>query len=195
MYSKYCIQNIVFKCRNKTNIIILVLFYFIVYLYMTTAKYKLVLKPDTTDPGTGLRTLNDIYPQPIVTASGDIDMSGNHILIKRTEVGTQEFTTNGEKGIINVFSDSSNANVSCINFKHGTSNISDNNRNYCSFQSDNTSGIIGSIRGNSKQVSFNSISDLNEVSYEFIKSSYNFFSLIIFCEVDLFCQKLLSSIF
>ena len=50
----------------------------------------------------------------------------------------------------------------------------------------------------SKASSFNSsrsIIDLDEFSYEFINSSYNFFSLITFCEFDLSCQKLDSSIF
>ena len=34
-----------------------------------------------------------------------------------------------------------------------------------------------------------------ELLYEFINSSYNLFSLIIFCEFDLSCQKLASNIF
>ena len=40
-----------------------------------------------------------------------------------------------------------------------------------------------------------SIIDLTELSCEFIKSSYSFFSLIVFCEFDLSCQKSSSSIF
>ena len=47
---------------------------------------------------------------------------------------------------------------------------------------------------NSYDSSVKSIIDLHELSYEFIKSSYNLFSLIIFCEFALSCQKLLSNI-
>ena len=50
----------------------------------------------------------------------------------------------------------------------------------------------------SKANSFNSCKsdkDVTELLYVFIKSSYNFFSLIIFCDFDLSCQKLFSRIF
>ena len=40
-----------------------------------------------------------------------------------------------------------------------------------------------------------SVIDIAELSYELIKSSYSFFSLIIFCELGLSCQKLFSNIF
>ena len=96
-------------------------------------RYKLVLRPEfpTID---GVRSLNGLPEQPFVDASGNIDMSGNYLLVKNIEAGTELFTTNGEIGIINVFSDSTTNGVSCINFNHDRNNIGGNNRRYCSFQ-------------------------------------------------------------
>lgn len=123
-------------------------------------RYKLVLKPNTVVPETGLRTLNELLTnQPLMDSSGNIDMSANYLLVKNIEVGTQDFTTNAEKGIINIFSDSSNNNTSCINFKHDTNNIGGINRQYCSFQPNDTNFISGSIIGNSGSVSYNTTSD------------------------------------
>lgn len=124
-----------------------------------STKYKLVLRPDESVPGTGLRTLNGLAIQPVVDSSGNIDMSGNYLLVKNIEAGTEAFTTNGEKGIINVFSDSTTNGVSCINFKHDRNNIGSNNRRYCSFQSNSTNFIAGSITGNPATVSYNTTSD------------------------------------
>ena len=126
---------------------------------MANTKYKLVLKPDENVPNTGLRTLNGIPEQPLLDNSGNIDMCGNYLLVKNIEAGTKAFTTNGEKGIINVFSDSTNTNTSCINFNHDRNNMGGNNRRYCSFQSINTNFIAGSITGNSATVSYNTTSD------------------------------------
>lgn len=124
-----------------------------------STKYKLVLRPDTSVPRTGLRTLNGVAIQPFVDSSGNIEMSGNYLLVKNIEAGTEAFTTNGEIGIINVFSDSTTNGVSCINFKHARNNIGGNNRRYCSFQPRNTNFIAGSITGNPATVSFNTTSD------------------------------------
>ena len=124
-----------------------------------STKYKLVLRPDAGVPGTGLRTLNGLPIQPYVDQSGNIDMSGNYLLAKNIETGNEFFTTNGEKGIINVFSDSTTNGVSCINFKHDRNNIGTNNRKYCSFQPDSSNFIAGSITGNPATVSFNTTSD------------------------------------
>ena len=124
-----------------------------------STKYKLVLRPDEVVPGTGLRTLNGVAIQPYVDSSGNIDMSGNYLLAKNIEAGTEAFTTNGEKGIINVFSDSTTNGVSCINFNHDRNNICGNNRRYCSFQPRSTNFIAGSITGNPGTVSFNTTSD------------------------------------
>jgi hypothetical protein len=124
-----------------------------------STKYKLVLRPDAGVPDTGLRTLNGIPIQPYVDQSGNIDMSGNYLLAKNIETGNEFFTTNGEKGIINVFSDSTTNGVSCINFKHDRNNIGTNNRKYCSFQPDSSNFIAGSITGNPATVSFNTTSD------------------------------------
>jgi hypothetical protein len=122
-------------------------------------KYKFVLRPDLSVPGTGLRTLNGIPSQPIVDQIGNIDMSGNYLLVKNIEAGTEAFTTNEERGIINTFSDSTTNGVSCINFKHDRNNIFGNNRRYCSFQPNSTNFIAGSITGNPGSVSFNTTSD------------------------------------
>ena len=81
-----------------------------------STKYKLVLRPDLNVPGTGLRTLNGVSIQPIVDSLGNIDMSGNYLLVKNIEAGTEAFTTNGERGIINIFSDSTANGVSCIKY-------------------------------------------------------------------------------
>jgi hypothetical protein len=124
-----------------------------------STKYKLVLRPDTSVPGTGLRTLNGVAIQPVIDSSGNIEMSGNYLLVKNIEAGTEAFTTNGEIGIINVFSDSTNTNTSCINFNHDRNNIGGNNRRYCSFQPNNTNFIAGSITGNPATVSYNTTSD------------------------------------
>lgn len=126
---------------------------------MANTKYKLVLKPDENVPNTGLRTLNELQEQPFVDNSGNIDMSGNYLLVKNIEAGTETFTTNGEKGIINVFSNLTNTNTSCINFSHNINNTGGNNRRYCSFQPNNTNFITGSITGNSATVSYNTTSD------------------------------------
>jgi hypothetical protein len=123
------------------------------------SKYKLVLRPDEIVPGTGLRTLNGLPIQPYVDQSGNIDMSGNYLLAKNIEAGAEAFTTNGENGIINVFSDSTTNGVSCINFKHDRNNIGPNNRRYCSFQPNSSNFIAGSITGNPATVSFNTTSD------------------------------------
>lgn len=122
-----------------------------------TNRYKLVLKPETPDL-IGIKSLNGIPEQPFLDNSGNIDMSGNFLLVKNIEAGTQYFTTNGEKGIINVYSDSSNSNVSCVNFKHDIQG--GNNRRYSSFQPNGTNFIAGSITGNPAQVSYNTTSDL-----------------------------------
>ena len=124
-----------------------------------STKYKLVLRPDTSVPGTGLRTLNGVAIQPGVDSSGNIDMSGNYLLVKNIQAGTESFTTNGEIGIINVFSDSTTNGVSCINFKHNRNNMGGNTRRYCSFQPRNTNFIAGSITGNPATVSYNTTSD------------------------------------
>ena len=123
-----------------------------------TTKYKLVLRPDEQVPGTGLRTLNGISIQPFVDSSGNIDMSGNFLLVKNIEAGIEDFTTLGEKGIVNIFSDSQNIGVSCINFRHA---INGNSRRYCSFNPriNDTNFIAGSITGNQAQVSYNTTSD------------------------------------
>jgi hypothetical protein len=126
---------------------------------MANTKYKLVLKPEDEVPNTGLRTLNGLSDQPLVDTSGNIDMCGNYLLVKNIEAGTQDFTTNGEKGIINVFSNSTNTNTSCINFNHNINNIGGNNRRYCSFQPNGTNFIAGSITGNPATVSYNTTSD------------------------------------
>ena len=76
-------------------------------------RYKLVLRPEFPKID-GVRSLNGILEQPFVDTSGNIDMSGNYLLVKNIEAGTKAFTTNGEIGIINVFSDSTNTNTSCI---------------------------------------------------------------------------------
>ena len=124
-----------------------------------STKYKLVLRPDTSVPGTGLRTLNGVAIQPVIDSSGNIEMSGNYLLVKNIQAGTESFTTNGEIGIINVFSDSTTNGVSCINFNHDRNNIGGNNRRYCSFQPNNTNFIAGSITGNPAAVSYNTTSD------------------------------------
>ena len=82
-------------------------------------RYKLVLRPEfpTID---GVRSLNGLPQQPFVDNSGNIDMSANFLLVKNIETGTEEFTTNGNKGVINVFSDSSANNVANINLKNTT---------------------------------------------------------------------------
>jgi hypothetical protein len=121
-------------------------------------RYKLVLRPEfpTID---GVRSLNGLPEQPFVDTSGNIDMCGNYLLVKNIEAGTKAFTTNGEIGIINVFSDSTNTNTSCINFNHDRNNIGGNNRRYCSFQPRNTNFIAGSITGNPATVSYNTTND------------------------------------
>ena len=123
-----------------------------------TSKYKLVLRPDQDVPETGLRTLNGISIQPLVDISGNIDMSGNFLLVKNIEAGIEDFTTLGDKGIVNIFSDSQNIGVSCINFRHA---VSGNSRRYCSFNPliNDTNFIAGSITGNPAQVSYNTMSD------------------------------------
>ena len=123
-----------------------------------TTKYKLVLRPDLEVPGTGLRTLNGIPEQPFVDTSGNIDMSANFLLVKNIEAGIEDFTTLGEKGIVNIFSDSTDIGVSCINFRHA---VSVNSRRYCSFNPrvNDQNFIAGSITGNNAQVSYNTMSD------------------------------------
>ena len=122
---------------------------------MSNPRYKLVLRPEFSTNG-GIRSLNGLPEQPFVDTSGNIDMCGNYLLVKNIEAGTETFTTNGEIGIINVFSDSTNTNTSCICFNH---DISGNNRRYCSFQPNDTNFIAGSITGNSTTVSYNTTSD------------------------------------
>lgn len=126
---------------------------------MSSIQHKLVIKNDSTSGIHGIQTLNGI-PQPLMDNSGNIDMSSNFLKVKNMEAGVEEFTTNGDIGVINVFSDSTVNNVSCINFKHARDNIGGNNRRYCSFDpSNNTNTIAGSITGNNVQVSFNTTSD------------------------------------
>lgn len=122
------------------------------------SKYKLVLRPDQEVPGTGLRTLNGLTEQPFVDTSGNIDMSANFLLVKNIEAGIEDFTTLGEKGIVNIFSNSTDIGVSCINFRHA---VNGNSRRYCSFNSmiNNPNFIAGSITGNPVQVSYNTMSD------------------------------------
>lgn len=122
------------------------------------SKYKLVLRPDEEVPGTGLRTLNGINIQPVVDNSGNIDMSGNFLLVKNIEAGIEDFTTLGEKGIVNIFSNSTDIGVSCINFRHA---VSGSKRRYCLFNPriNNENYIAGSITGNPAQVSYNTMSD------------------------------------
>lgn len=123
------------------------------------SNYKLVIKNDSTSGIYGIQTLNGI-PQPLMDISGNIDMSSNFLKVRNMEVGVEQFTTNGNLGIINTYSDSTNTNVSCINFKHTINNIGGNNRRYCSFDpSNDTNTIAGSITGNSVQVSYNTMSD------------------------------------
>ena len=94
---------------------------------LSNPRYKLVLRPEFPNID-GVRSLNGLPEQPYVDTSGNIDMSGNYLLVKNIEAGTRDFTTNAEKGIINVFSDSTNNNTSCINFKHDRNNIGGINR-------------------------------------------------------------------
>ena len=119
---------------------------------MSSNRFKLVLKPETPTL-IGIKSLNVLQEQPYIDGSGNIDMSANFVLVKNIEAGTQNFTTNGEKGIINVYSDSSNSNVSCVNFRHTIQGGS--NRRYCSFNAivNNPNLIAGSITGNPAQVS------------------------------------------
>ena len=121
-------------------------------------RYKLVLRPELPKID-GVRSLNGLPIQPLVDTSGNIDMCGNYLLVKNIEAGTKAFTTNGEIGIINVFSDSTNTNTSCINFNHDRNNMGGNNRRYCSFQPNGTNFIAGSITGNPSTVSYNTTSD------------------------------------
>lgn len=123
------------------------------------SNYKLVIKNDSTSGIHGIQTLNGI-PQPLMDIDGNIDMSSNFLKVRNMEVGVEQFTTNGNLGIINTYSDSTNTNISCINFKHTRNNIGGNNRRYCSFDpSNNTNTIAGSITGNSVQVLYNTTSD------------------------------------
>lgn len=122
-----------------------------------TNRYKLVLKPETPEL-MGIKSLNGLNEQPYLDGSGNIDMSGNYLLVKNIEAGTQDFTINGEKGVINVFSNSTNNDTSCINFKHNIQG--GNNRRYSSFSPNDSSYIAGSITGNPSQVSYNTSSDL-----------------------------------
>tara|TARA_R110002074_G_scaffold399189_1_gene592007 strand:- start:115 stop:918 length:804 start_codon:yes stop_codon:yes gene_type:complete len=132
----------------------------------TGIKYKLLLKPEVSTlppsllPELGVSSLNGISIQPRVDVSGNIEMPGNFLVVKNIEAGVDQFTTNTEKGIINVYSDSTTSGVSCINFMHNIPG--GNNRRYCSFQSNNSNsppGVAGSITGNPAQVSYNTMSD------------------------------------
>ena len=106
-------------------------------------RYKLVLRPEFPKID-GVRSLNGLPEQPFVDNSGNIDMSGNFLLVRNIEVGIEDFTTNGNKGIVNIFSDSTN-----------------NSRRYCLFNPriNNENYIAGSITGNPAQVSYNTMSD------------------------------------
>jgi hypothetical protein len=117
----------------------------------------LVLKPEFPNID-GVRSLNGFPEQPFVDNSGNIDMSGNFLLVKNIEAGIEDFTTLGDKGIVNIFSDSTEIGVSCINFRHA---IPGNSRRYCSFNPrvNDTNFISGSITGNLTQVSYNTMSD------------------------------------
>ena len=69
---------------------------------------------------------------------GILDISGDILRVKNIEAGTQDFTVNDEttnnKGVINVFSDSSANNVANINLKNTNTNLelyqNGNNRSY-----------------------------------------------------------------
>ena len=143
---------------------------------MSGNNFKLVVRPNNNSID-GIRTLTNITEQPYMDSSGNIDMSGNYLLVKNIEAGNTRFTTGGDVGIINTFSDSSNVGVYSINVKHARNNIGGNNRRYCSFQPRNTGFIAGSITGNPGQVSYNTTSDerLKEVFYqnEVVSSRYN----------------------
>ena len=120
-------------------------------------RYKLVLRPEFPKID-GVRSLNGLPEQPFVDNSGNIDMSGNFLLVRNIEAGIEDFTTLGEKGIVNIFSNSTDIGVSCINFRHA---VNGNSRRYCSFNSkiNNPNFIAGSITGNPAQVSYNTMSD------------------------------------
>ena len=71
---------------------------------LSNPRYKSVLRPEFPNID-GVRSLNGLPEQPYVDTSGNIDMSGNYLLVKNIETGTENFTTNGELGVINVFND------------------------------------------------------------------------------------------
>jgi len=126
---------------------------------MSSTRHKLVVRNVSTNGIYGIQTLNGT-PQPLIDDAGNIDMSSNFLKVKNIEAGIQEFTTNGDLGIINVFNNSTGNSVSCINFKHDRNNIGGNNRRYCSFDpSNNNNTIAGSITGNTVSVSYNTMSD------------------------------------
>ena len=118
--------------------------------------HKLVVKKEIVNGLSGIQTLN-VIPQPLIDEAGNIDMSSNYLKVRNMEAGITKFTTNGDIGVINAYSDSTNTNVSCINFMHDPPNGS--NRRYCSFQSKNGGHVTGSITGNGGQVSYNTTSD------------------------------------
>ena len=138
---------------------------------MSGNNFKLVVRPNNNGNGNsidGLRTLTNITEQPYMDSSGNIDMSGNYLLVKNIEAGNTRFTTGGDVGIIHTFSDSSNVGVYSINVKNARNNIGGNNRRYCSFQPQTSGFIAGSITGNPGQVSYNTTSDerLKEVFHQ-----------------------------
>ena len=137
-------------------------------------RYKLVLRPEFPNID-GVRSLNGLPEQPYVDTSGNIDMSGNYLLVKNIETGTENFTTNGELGVINVFNDSIANSGYCVNFRHAING--GNTRRYCSFNPriNDTNYIAGSITGNPAQVSYNTASDgrlKTDISNIFIRNEY-----------------------
>ena len=132
------------------------------------SRYKLVLRPEfpTID---GVRSLNGLPEQPFVDTSGNIDMSGNFLLVKNIEAGTQDFTVNDNtydnKGVINVFSDSSANKVANINFKNTNTHIhlhqNENSRSYSEYQTvvDGSNITTGIISGGNFQTTFGILMD------------------------------------
>ena len=131
--------------------------------------HKFVLKD--TGQTHGVITVLPGVSQPSVDSSGNINMGDNYLKAKTIEVGIQDFTVNDNttdnKGVINVFSDSSANKVANINFKNTNTYKhlyqNENSRSYSEYQTivDSSNITTGIISGGNFQTTFGVLMDDN----------------------------------
>ena len=123
--------------------------------------YKFVVKDTGADSTQAIRVLDSYGAtpqyQPTVTADGNIEMSGNTLLVNSIDIGSSRYANVGLlKSSINILSNPTTQLEYCIDCNINNSN----NRNYVNFHSNEQLYSAGAITGtNDYNVLFNTISD------------------------------------